>query len=321
MEPRRRGRILPFLGLALLLHYLVAMNAPQIAFWKTAAEAPELPVELSIDETPAPPAEQKKEEEQKLREERTPEGQVVDLPKPVVERTPDKARFVSEYDAKVEHETRSRRRGGDETRPTPRSAAGQKLAMRDRAQPGVPLPEAPDGTEGPRPGSPAPGSPNGLPTLKDLRPTEEQLRRAIGSRQMDYLDQVDDGDDTALNSKRWRFASFFNRVKQQVADNWHPEVAYRRRDPYGNIYGYRDRMTILRVHLDPSGNLEQLLLEHPSGVDFLDDEAMQAFRAAQPFPNPPRQLVDQESGLISFRFGFIFEVSSRPTFKVYRYSD
>jgi len=46
-------------------------------------------------------------------------------------------------------------------------------------------------------------------------------------------------------------------------------------------------------------------------VDFLDDTAMEAFKQAQPFPNPPRQLV-QASGLIDFDFGFYLEISGSP---------
>ena len=317
MGPRRRNRsLLPFLGLALLLHYLLLTTAPLMEFWKSP-EVSDLPVEVSVIDEPLTPEEKKKQDEEKEREDRTPDGQVVEIPKPAEERQPDDTRFLSEYDSRVPRETRSRRLGDDALRPKTQRPQ-PALAMGEPRPPGVSLPEE-DG--GQRRGGPSEGTPEGLPTLKELQPTEEQLRRAIGSREMDYLAEVDEGDETLLNSKRWRFASFFNRMRHQVADNWHPGVAYSRRDPYGNVYGYRDRITILRVHLAPGGQIEQVLLERPSGVDFLDDEAMQAFRAAQPFPNPPRQLVDPQTGLISFRFAFIFEVASRPTFKVYRNYD
>jgi TonB family protein len=90
---------------------------------------------------------------------------------------------------------------------------------------------------------------------------------------------------------------------------------YRRRDPSGAVYGRTNRLTVVRVQLKPDGKLANLALEQPSGIDFLDEEALQAFRAAQPFPNPPRQLVDTSDGLINFRFGFLFEISgvSKPT--------
>jgi len=128
------------------------------------------------------------------------------------------------------------------------------------------------------------------------------------------LKDIDDGDETALNSKKWKWASFFNRVKHQVQEHWHPDEVYRRRDPNRSIYGRTSRLTIVRVQLKPNGHLVNVELETPSGLEFLDDEALQAFRAAQPFPNPPRQLVDRSDGLINFQFGFLFELSgvSRP---------
>jgi TonB family protein len=77
----------------------------------------------------------------------------------------------------------------------------------------------------------------------------------------------------------------------------------------------------LRVALHPVGRLSSLQVERPCGVGFLDDEAVAALQAAGPFPNPPHALVDERSGLIEFGFGFYFEVSNRPSFKVFRYSD
>ena len=166
------------------------------------------------------------------------------------------------------------------------------------------------GTEADRQGpAPAPGS-----SSVSLTPSFAQLARAVGSGTQDALKDIDEGDETALNSKKWRFAAFFNRVKHQVQEHWHPDDVYRRRDPTGAIHGRTNRLTIVRVQLNPNGNLANVALESPSGLEFLDDEALQAFRAAQPFPNPPRQLIDQTDGLISFQFGFLFEISgvSRP---------
>jgi TonB family protein len=234
---------------------------------------------------------------------------------------------------------------------TPRSPAQQstdrRLAMREpqlrRPSPLRSLsPESADRPaeqSGDRYGAPSPGapSPDGvLPQLGKafrtppggggpaggsaaLMPSEEQMARAVGSGTQDALKDIDDGEETALNSKRWKFASFFNRVKKQVADHWHPEEAYRRSDPTGSVYGSKNRLTVLRVQLKPDGTLANVALEQASGVEFLDDEAIEAFKQAQPFPNPPLQLVDQ--GTINFRFGFLFELSGAPRMRLFRYND
>jgi TonB family protein len=145
-------------------------------------------------------------------------------------------------------------------------------------------------------------------------PSAAQLARAIGSGTQDALKDIDDGDETALNSKKWRFASFFNRVKKQVQEHWHPDEVYHRRDPTGAIYGHENRLTMVRVQLKPDGHLANVALDSPCGLEFLDDEAIQAFREAQPFPNPPRGLIDANDGLVNFQFGFLFDLSgvSRP---------
>jgi TonB family protein len=108
-------------------------------------------------------------------------------------------------------------------------------------------------------------------------------------------------------------------MKRRVAQNWHPDRAYLRRDPSGNVYGRRDRITYLQVSLDPQGGISKIHILKSSGVDFLDDEAVRAFQAAQPFPNPPQGLVDEGSRMITFTFGFHFEIGQQSRWKIFRH--
>ncbi len=129
-----------------------------------------------------------------------------------------------------------------------------------------------------------------------------------------------DGENTALNTRRWKYASFFNRMKRQVAQNWHPAEVWMQRDPYGNVYGDKDRTTVVRVALRQDGSLAGIYIEHGSGVDFLDEEAVRAFRVAQPFPNPPSGLRDPDSDIITFSFGFRFEIGApSSSWRIFRY--
>lgn len=337
-----------------------------------------LEIQQLVDELAEPDEkteEEKKREEEKKKEEedKNPHGQVVDVAKPLIEERPDNAKYVSEYDTKVEKESRlnGRDHGGAKDGATPmppslpqgdapnaRPAQPQAgkggrpgpLAMRDLVKPqpkGARSELQPDRDgEKPRAGqnggaqplSPrqqqtgengdglhrTPGSegPVGTPGQKrpEIMPTPEMLQRAIGKSggSMDYLKDVDDGDATALNSKKWKHAPFFNRVKRQVADEWHPEMVYVRHDPNGNVYGIKDRVTMLRIHLQPDGKLAGWTVLQSSGVDFLDDEAIDAFKKAAPFPNPPKDLVEGD-GQIHFNFAFIFELSGHGSLKVYKY--
>jgi TonB family protein len=364
---QRRTLLKGFLGLSILLHAnLVLLVVVVVSLNPDGCATTDLdldPFEVAlVPEDEVPEEEQLKLDKEELEEEEKKEqeqdkdvdGQVVELPKPLEEQRPDKAKFLSEYDSKVKKQTKAPpqpfkagRLVADRPPPRPPRTPPPspkeiekverkvlKLAMRTR--PDVPSSELepsqkedPDEPAKVKPvpqkvpkGPPSPRQQESAPqkkvTLQDLQLSEEELLKALGSRVNDYLKGVEQGKQTALNSKRWRFASFFNRVKRRVAQNWHPDVVYRRRDPTGNVYGFRDRLTILRVRLTPAGHLKEVHLERASGVGFLDDEAVAAFRAAGPFPNPPQGLVDQDTGLISFRFGFMFEISRRPSFRIFR---
>lgn len=163
----------------------------------------------------------------------------------------------------------------------------------------------------PRMGNAGSIGPNGLPSLASLRPTLGTVARISGSPSRDYVEGVPEGDGTFLNTKQFKYATFFYRVRDSVAPVWEDMISreYRRRDPTGSIYGVRDRMTMLTIRLDPDGRLTDVRVARTSGVDFLDDVAVQAFKTAEPFPNPPAGIVDADG---SIRFSFGFTVTMRP---------
>lgn len=143
----------------------------------------------------------------------------------------------------------------------------------------------------------------------NLKATDEVLERAIGGGSVDHLENIDNGDETSLSAKRWVYASFFNRLKRQVAMNWDPGTVWRHSDPTGAVYGFKTRITEVRVSLSKKGDLSKILVTTPSGVTELDDEAVRAFKAAGPFPNPPDGLL-QKDNLITFAFSFYFEIGA-----------
>ncbi len=171
------------------------------------------------------------------------------------------------------------------------------------------------------PGELAPGrngAGGGAPQVPNLKPTPETLERIAGGGSVDHLDDVENGDETALSSKRWVYASFFNRLKRQVAQNWDPATVWRRVDPQGTVNGFKTRVTEVRVSLAGNGALAKIVVTSPSGVAELDDEAVKAFHASAPFPNPPDGLV-QKDGLITFAFSFYFEIGApRSSWRVIR---
>jgi TonB family protein len=168
----------------------------------------------------------------------------------------------------------------------------------------------PDGSEG-RAG--AEGAVN-------LIPSPAVLDSISGAAANDHLQDVDEGDGTFLNTREWKYASFFNRVKQSVGQQWNPNAQLRLRDPTLQVYGGRDRQTLLQVTLTADGHLKEAWVERSSGLDFLDLEAVKAFERAQPFPNPPSGLVAADQ-TVHFQFGFYLELSGRPGLRLFRAQD
>ena len=136
---------------------------------------------------------------------------------------------------------------------------------------------------------------------------------------LDLLKDVDEGEETLLNTKQWKFASFFLRVKAQIEQYWRPDIAFLTHDPTGRIYGYKDRETIVRVVLNEDGSLKDIFIIKPSGAPFLDREALHAIKRASPFPNPPKELIDPKEKIIVFNCAFFVEVGSSPILHIKRY--
>lgn len=142
---------------------------------------------------------------------------------------------------------------------------------------------------------------------KHLLPSLTMAADSSGAPMNDYLPFVEEDDATGLNSRSFKYATFFNRIKKKIAQQWRPADAQRRFDPSFMIHGYQSRYTVLYVVLDERGNLESLDIQRSSGVDFLDQEAISAVAAAAPFPNPPPGVVESD-GRIRFPFGFYFQI-------------
>lgn len=132
------------------------------------------------------------------------------------------------------------------------------------------------------------------------------------------LRDVDEGVTNMLESKRHLFASFFNRIRDRVSDQWRPQKVHNAADPTHSKYGDAQRTTVLMVRLDAAGEIQKIVVERRSGAPHLDDEAIRAMRAAGPFPNAPAGLADA-TGHIDFRFGFILDFSGGS--RIFRYSN
>jgi TonB family protein len=268
-----------------------------------------------------------------------PSGQVVELD-PLSPRLPPKAAeaaYLAERNSRVDRQTRARSAAPDQAPPQqaadrPRvqqlasleampqrtdggGAAGDGVRPQPTSRRARPLhsarPVRPEGSGRlpsdrpiPRPAAAAPSQP--LLSMAQLLPSVGSLARASGGAAPDALPEVEDGEATLLNAREFKFASFFNRIKRAVASHWRPQSLLQLRDPAGTLYGNRPRSTTVQVVLGAQGKLLRIDVDQGSGLDFLDQAAIEAFERAAPFANPPAALCD-EAGQLSFRFGFYLD--------------
>jgi TonB family protein len=183
------------------------------------------------------------------------------------------------------------------------SGSGRALAMLEPgAQQRSPGQQAPEGIPGLAPGSPGTRGPL---TLTLDRPGEA-LGPVAGGPMSDDLKGIEEGDETLLNSRSFRYAGFINRVKETVGRIWTTQVEDEtaKRDPTGSIYLWKDRRTVVEFTIDMRGELKDVHVTVSSGVDYLDNVALDAFRRAERFPNPPPGLFAAD-GTATMGFGFV----------------
>jgi TonB family protein len=135
------------------------------------------------------------------------------------------------------------------------------------------------------------------------------------STNSDYLpNTVSVGSFTALNTDRFTFYTFYARIEELVRFRWETRVQSAidsfDRGTVMNL-GNRSWNSSIEFLLTPDGRLKSALLMKPSGVKQFDQAAINAFREAGIFPNPPQEMV-QEDGLIHLQFGFTVNFNPSP---------
>lgn len=129
------------------------------------------------------------------------------------------------------------------------------------------------------------------------------------SQNDDYLEDVVAGAETLLKTREFVYYSYYNRIKRKLRQHWEPRIKEKivkilRKGR--KIASVNDKITRLVITLDQSGELVRIQVKSASGYNDLDDAAIEAFRAAAPFPNPPQGIVSQ-SGVVEINWDFVLE--------------
>ncbi|MDG0817120.1 cell envelope integrity protein TolA [Bdellovibrio svalbardensis] len=131
------------------------------------------------------------------------------------------------------------------------------------------------------------------------------------SKTNDYIKDVENGLETMLNTREFKYYSYYNRIRRQLSQHWESRVREKLtkmfkegRSPASTAG--QDRVTKLMIVLNDKGTLVRVQVLMDSGVHDLDDAAVEAFRAAAPFPNPPKGIIEGD-GTVKIRWDFVLE--------------
>ncbi|MBN2718942.1 MAG: TonB C-terminal domain-containing protein [Deltaproteobacteria bacterium] len=310
----RWGGLPPFLGIAILIHILLILPMVAILVRDSNSSSPLDAFDVDLWSTA-------NTSDNKSRQNAMDDDAiVVDMPDNKSSASSTQSRFLSQHGSSSEKQTKNRLAG---KRRLPNAG------KRDPAQlisPANEPPPTPAHADAPTPSIGAHDTviqtnrlPPPLPQPLKLRPDDTTLSTAITGSGLADLGDLEEGDQTSLNSAAFRHASFFTRVQRMVEQFWRPDIAMQKNDPEARIIGTKDRVTTLLVVLQADGRIHHLYAKTPSGAGFLDDEAIKAVRIAGPFPNVPSGLISSKDGLVKFLFQFTVEIDKKPAVRIRRY--
>ena len=151
------------------------------------------------------------------------------------------------------------------------------------------------------------GKPGGKVDVSRLKPSAAFYDRLAGGPSPDHVEGVVEGEETLLNAREFKYASYLNRVKEGIATHWDPGRAMASRDPDGTRFPPSDRITVVVFSIDERGAVRRLEVVGGSGLEFIDRAAVTAIEQAQPFINPPHAMFGGRDE-IPMRFVFRFTI-------------
>lgn len=220
--------------------------------------------------------------------------------KPVNDEVDPNAKYLSQFNQKVVKETRAANSGKFN------NAAGKGL---NKGSASKPTKEAMNLQPQSK------GTGNVLDKFKPKVDWTAMAEKNVGgdgrelSRSSDHLKDKDKGAQTILSTREFIYYSYFKRIKGQIQQHWEPSIKGKMRKIMSTgrtIASTQDRTTKLLIILNEKGTLVGVKVLGESGIQDLDDAAIEAFRAAAPFPNPPTGIVE-EDGTIKIRWDFVLE--------------
>ena len=145
----------------------------------------------------------------------------------------------------------------------------------------------------------------GISAKQELRKMEKEVRLSE-STISEFIPEVRQGGFTSLNTDQFMFYTFYARINEQIRNRWVNNIrAYADSTPLRalNQISKKRQLTQLEVLLTPDGDYVKTIIHQGSQSEGLDRAAAQAFVDANPFNNPPEEIVS-EDGYIHLHYAF-----------------
>lgn len=248
--------------------------------------------------------------------------QVVDQnDKAINDEIPKNAQFLSQHNQTVKEQTRARNAGKFNNSAQKGANGAEKIfQVQQPSQQKTDRSEKKSVAEN-KIKSTAPLTKEGnLPLLKDFAPKfapsmqakkhiQQPVSAGTPSATSDYLKDLKDGPQTLLSTKEFVYFSYYKRIREKIRQYWEPSIKKKVEKIFAegrSIASTTDKITRVVIILNRDGSLFKVQVIGHSGIRDLDDAAVEAFKAAEPFPNPPQGIIEND-GYIRIHWDFVLE--------------
>jgi TonB family protein len=304
---RIRSATATFLLISLAAHFSVLLVFYIVPALQPTAKPEAVQVEYIPADELTPPDEQGEKPRDKRKRENL-RDQIVEQQKQLNDETPEDSRFLSAFNQKVIKQTKAER--NDKFNNTAQGGQPDEGSKEGDEESQAKV-DKPEHNERDR----AAGE---MPALKDLMPkfaltpgpkAPKLDENGNPSATDDHLKDVQNGLQTLLSTREFVYYAYYARIKEALRQHWEPNVREKVKIIYRQgrtIASANDRVTQVMVTLNKNGELIKVEVLTQSGVESLDGAAVDAFREAAPFPNPPKGMVEAD-GTVKIRWDFVLE--------------
>ena len=251
-----------------------------------------------------------KEKERNKEEDNHEKGQIVELPKPLVEERPKEADYLAEQAHTVEKETRSEKFTMNPEVIAEEYSEEKQLQFEEAID--VNATEASSGakTGNHRFKPNRDGALFSLPSQYSFTNKDGLDKPTLASSTSENLSGAPSNDRlleersnrTQLNAHAYKYASYMNQIRRLVNFFWQQNLDNLSGPLHKNRYE-----TVVSVEISENGELLSIEILAESGNTNVDQCVTKAFKAAGPFPAPPELLVKNGTVILP-DFGFELQV-------------